>query len=130
MVRRNGSSMYCPNCERSVGGKKVVDTESIGLTACLIAGVFVVICLVSPAYSIAPLTLLCYFVYSAYRNAPLECPLCRTRLVNPLGGELPPTCKAREEAVKSDHPAGYCMACKAQNSPEAKFCSQCGQSLA
>jgi len=122
--------MFCPNCKREVGAKRAFDLNAIGATVLIGTVVFVILFLVFPCLAMAPAVIAFGFILHAWQSAPLECPLCRTRLVNPLAGEVAPAYKSIEEANQAGPVAkGTCRTCRTVNAADASYCSKCGKKL-
>ncbi|MCH8253056.1 MAG: zinc ribbon domain-containing protein [Planctomycetes bacterium] len=68
-------------------------------------------------------TLIGAIIFSCYNSAPIECPICRTRLVG--GGEKKPTYESVEQAEGK----GFCRSCNTPNAADAAYCSKCGAKL-
>ncbi len=122
--------MYCPGCKRDVVGQKVFDFTTFGYGCLLGIALFIVFSVLgSPIAGLGFVA--CALVgasIKAWFDAPLACPNCRTRLVNPLVGDEPPAYENKEQAYKSSR-QGFCHACKAENVADAVYCSKCGAKL-
>ncbi len=112
--------MYCPNCKREVGGQKVVDSWSI-FSVIAISAVGLLI-LTGFGIVITPLIVI-WIIWQIFREAPLDCPICRTRLVGK--GDKTPVYPSLEQASGK----GFCRDCKTINPLDAKFCKNCGAEL-
>ena len=122
--------MFCPGCKQNVVGEKVFDWTVFGKSCLHGLILFVCVSLIgSPlaGLGIIPFVLICALM-RAWLYAPLSCPNCRTRLVNPLGGDEPPAYRDKEQAYQSSR-QGFCQACKAENVADSVYCSKCGQKL-
>ena len=118
--------MFCPNCKREVGGKKVFD-EAVFLKVVLIL-IALVLAFTGVGLVVSIPCIICVLFMSNWRNAPLECPICRTRLVNPMGGDKKAFYATVAEA-EGKAPPGLCRTCKHQNPPDGVYCARCGQKL-
>lgn len=126
--------MFCPGCKRDVVGKKVFDWRVFWWGCLVCVGIILVNTLLGRPYAGLGLSGLVFCVLvggglMAWWNAPLACPICQTRLVNPNGkGDEPPAYKDKDEAYQSSR-QGFCHACKAVNNADAVYCSKCGKEL-
>ena len=98
-------NLYCPSCQRIVGGKRVFDAHTMGAGAILGAVVGGIAALIAfPAVLIGSV-FAGRTIHKTYEDAPLVCPLCNIRLLNPSWGESEAVYKTKEEAeqVTAEH---------------------------
>lgn len=104
-------NLYCPHCKRLVGGKRILDGTTLGVSGALsvvAVGILVVLFTIS---TVGLGSILIYFTLKrTYEKAPLACPFCNVRLFNPgLADE--------EAAYKSLRDANAAVRDARQNEP-------------
>ncbi len=116
--------MYCPNCKREVGTKRVLDGNHVAVSLLIWVGGLIVLAGLGLAIT-APgfLLVIAFFIW---QNSPRVCPLCRTRLFNALVGDEKGVYASQDDAKQGIASFRLCGKCRAQNGSEAIYCSKCG----
>lgn len=119
--------MYCPNCRREVGTKRVFDGTHIGVSG-LIA-VIILVLLSSVGLVITTPVVFLAVALQCWSTSPRICPFCRTRLLNSLVGDEKAVYASEADAKQGIISRMYCNGCRTEYPKGASYCPKCGKNL-